>query len=539
MSNQESTPVQGQLLVHGGPILTMDPARPVADAVLFQLGKVVAAGHLDEVRAFQAGPVDSIDLAGRLAAPGLNDAHAHIMGTGFAELELSVATPDVESIAGIKAVVARQAASVPAGTWIIGQGYDQASLAEQRHPTRQDLDEAAPDHPVFLWRSCHHIAAVNSAALRLAGITARTPDTADGTADRDEHGEPTGVIREAMIDAVLAVRGEPTEVEIAAAIVRGGEAFRRHGVTSATEAKVSSPAEIRAYQEVWRNGTLPLRTTLMTIIDDLLDRQVALGALTGFGDDWLHLGPVKLFSDGSIGGRTARMREPYAGEPDNHGLWMIPPEAIAERVLRAHVAGFQIGIHAIGDAAIEAVLDAYAAAQRAQPREDARHRIEHCSIVDMGLLERIRDQGVVPIPGTTFLHYTRPAYIQNLGIERIRYAYAMKTYAEMGIVAAASSDAPVVPPNPMLGIQTMVARKDRLGDEIFPEEAISVEDALRAYTWNAAYASHAEGRKGALKPGYLGDLTIFDSDLREVAPMELASHDVDVTIADGAVVHER
>jgi predicted amidohydrolase YtcJ len=523
-----------QLLVHGGPILTMDPVQPIVEAVLFQFGKIAAVGALDEVRRLQAGPVDTIDLAGRLACPGLNDAHAHIMGTGFAHAQLDVSTPNVSSIADITRLVGERAATLPGGIWIVGQGYDQASLAEQRHPTRADLDAVAPHHPVLLWRSCHHIAAVNSVALQLAGIDRNTPDTADGTADRDEHGEPTGVVREAMIDAVQSVMDAPTEDEIADAIQLGGEEFRRWGVTSTTEAKVSTPSELRAYQQVWREGRLPLRTALMTIIDDLLDYQAGLGIGTGFGDDWLHFGPVKLFSDGSIGGRTARLREPYTGEPDNFGLWMISPAEIEERVIRAHTAGYPIG-----DAAIEAVLDAYAKAQATLPRMDARHRIEHCSLVDLALLERIKDQGVIPIPGTTFLYYTRPAYLQNLGRERIRYAYAMKTFNEMGIIAAASSDAPVVPPNPMLGIQTMVARRDRLGDEIYPEEAISVEDALRAYTWNGAYASHSEHRKGALKPGYLGDMTIFDSDLRAVAPQELEHRAVDYTIADGTVVFQR
>jgi predicted amidohydrolase YtcJ len=277
----------------------------------------------------------------------------------------------------------------------------------------------------------------------------------------------------------------------------------------------------------------------MMLIDETLDDLIGLGIQSGYGDDWLTIGPAKLFSDGSIGGRTARMRLPYEGEPANRGLWMISPQEIEDRVVRAHNAGFQVGIHAIGDEAIEAVLAAYKVAQDRNPRPDVRHRIEHCSIVDQGLIDRIREQEVIPIPGTTFLYYMRPVYLQNLGEERVRYAYAMRTYAQNGIVAAASSDAPIVPVNPMLGIQTMVTRRDRLGDELFPEEAISVEDALRAYTWNAAYAAHQETRKGKLAPGYLADLTIFESDLREVDPRTLETQRIDATIAAGEVVFER
>lgn len=527
------------LLLHGGPILTMNPSQPEVEAVLLRDGLVSTAGSLDEIRPAAPGNVESIDLQGRLATPGLNDAHAHIMMTGFAQAQISLAAPQVASINHIQDLVAARAATVPSSQWIVGQGYDQATLDEQRHPTRHDLDTVAPHHPVFLWRSCHHIGVANSAALRLAGIAATTDDPADGTIDRDDHGEPTGVLRESVATLVASHQPEPTEDDIAEALLAGGLEFRRHGITSATEAGIRLPEQLRAYQRLWRNQQLPLRSYLMMLIDDTLDELTALGIQTGFGDDWLTIGPAKLFSDGSIGGRTARMREPYAGEPNNLGLWMISPAEIEERVIRAHNAGFQVGIHAIGDAAIQTVLDAYEAAQRQNPRPDARHRIEHCSILDEPLLDRIQRQGVVPIPGTTFLYYTRPAYLQNLGAERVRYAYPMRTFAERGIVAAASSDAPVVPVNPMLGIQTMVTRHDRLGDAIFPEEAIPVTEAIRAYTWAGAYAAHQEHRKGMLAPGYLADITVFEHDLRQVDPFQLAFEQVDFTISGGNIVHQR
>jgi hypothetical protein len=281
-----------------------------------------------------------------------------------------------------------------------------------------------------------------------------------------------------------------------------------------------------------------VRIRMMLLIDEMLPHLEALGVQSGFGDDWLAIGPVKLFADGSIGGRTARLRSPYRDDPDNLGLWMIEPHEIREKVLRAHRAGYQVGIHAIGDAAIEAVIDAYAAAQQDSPRPDARHRIEHCSLPDERMVERIRELGIVPIPGTSFLYYTRPAYLANLGEERLRYAYAMRTYATMGIVAAASTDAPIVPVDPLIGIQTMVTRRDRLGDTLYPEEGISVEEALKAYTWNAAWATHDEARKGMLRPGYLADITIFDADLRAVDPATITARRVDYTVIAGEVVHD-
>ena len=524
------------LLVHGGPILTMDPEHPLVNAVLFENGRVSKVGE----SAREAGrSVADIDLAGRLACPGLDDAHAHIMGVGFAQDQIDLSIDAASSIDRITTLVNAETRARSPGTWIVGQGYDQALLPERRHPTRADLDPVAPEHPVLLWRSCHHIAVANSAALRLAGLTSATADPVDGTIDRDDHGEPTGVLRESAATSLAGLQPAPGEDEIADALIRGGMEFRKHGVTSATEAGIRRKEEFRAYQRLWADGRLPLRSYLMMIIDETLDELISLGISTGFGDDWLRIGPAKLFADGSIGGRTARMRQPYRDDPENVGIWMIPPDEIWKKVLRAHAAGFQIGIHAIGDAAIEEVLDAYDAAIADDPRPDCRHRIEHCSIVDEGLIDRIARLGVVPIPGTTFLRDMRPVYLENLGPERVRYAYAMKTFAERGIVAAASSDAPVVTVNPLLGIQTMVSRTDRLGDSIWPEEAVSVEDALRAYTWNAAYASFSETVKGAIRPGMLADMTIFGSDLREVDASALAGQHVDVTIADGEVVYER
>lgn len=527
------------LLVHGGPILTMHPDRPLADAVLFDGGRVRAVGGFDDVAPLAGSAADTIDLQGRLASPGLDDAHAHIMGIGFAQSQVDLSPGSVTSIADILDAIAERDRQSCGDSWILGQGYDQASLVDQRHPTRVDLDAAVGRRPVFLWRSCHHIAVANSAALVLAGVNASTPDMSDGTFDRDEHGELTGVLRESAATRVASAQPPVTEDEIADALKAGGLECRRHGITSATEAGIRTAEEFRAYQRLWAKGELPLRSYLMMIIDDTLDHLTSLGIATGFGDDWLRIGPAKLFSDGSIGGRTARLRQPYLGEEEDVGIWMLPPEEIHARVLRAHMAGFQIGIHAIGDAAIELILNAYDAAQQAFSRPDPRHRIEHCSLPDAAMLDRIASQGVIPIPGTTFLHYMREAYLQNLGEERTRYAYAMRSFAERGIVAAASSDAPVVPVDPLLGVQTMVSRTDRLGNAIWPEESVSVEEALRAYTSAAAFATFSETRKGSLRGGFLGDMTIFGSDLRDIAPNELAWQTIDYTITGGEVVHQR
>jgi len=527
----------GDLLLVNGHVLTMDPYRPWASAVAIRMGRVVYVGDDTGAQAAAAPGSAVIDLAGRTATPGLNDAHAHPMSVGFALLDLDLSPELNTAIGDLQELVREAVRERPAGTWILGRGYDDARLAEGRHPTRADLDEIAPDHPVILIRMCHHIGAANSAALRLAAVTRETTDPEGGIFDRDEHGEPTGVLREAALTAVRAAMPEPDEAAMMAALEAGGREFLRAGVTSAVEAGIYDPRELRAYQRLREQGRLSFRAYLMMIIDETLDDLISLGIQTGFGDAWVRIGPAKLFSDGSIGGRTAMMHAPYEGQPDNHGLWMLPPEDLMAKVRRAHDAGFQVGIHAIGDAAIDLVLDAYEAAQRENPRPDPRHRIEHCSIVDDRILGRIRDLGVIPIPGTSFLRHFRDAYVNNLGEWRIGQAYGMRSFARFGITAAASSDAPVVPVNALAGVQTMVTRKDILGRPCNPEEAISLEDALRAYTVNGAYASFEEGIKGTLKPGMLGDVTVFAEDLAQVDPDGLAQVTVTHTIAEGEVAY--
>lgn len=529
----------GDLLLVNGRVRTMDPAQPEATAVAIRSGRVVAVGADAAVRAAVPPATTTIDLRGRTATPGLNDAHAHPMSVGFALLDLDLSPEKHRAIGDLVRLVQEAVAAKPGGSWIIGRGYDDARLAEGRHPTRADLDGVSPNNPVILIRMCHHIGVANTAALKRAGVTEDTLDPDGGRFDRDDAGEPTGVLREAALGIVRGVVPAPTEEEMVAGLVAGGRDFLANGITSAVEAGIWNATELRAYQRLAERGELPVRTYLMMMLDETLDGLIDLGLRTGFGDAWLRIGPVKLFADGSIGGQTARMRRPYEGSADNVGLWMMPPEELQAKVRRAHDAGFQVGIHAIGDAAIDLVLDAYAEAQAAAPRPDPRHRIEHCSIVDDGILARIAALGVVPIPGTSFLAHFRDAYVRNLGEWRIGQAYGMRSFARFGIVAAASSDAPVVLTSAVVGLETMVTRHDPRGRALNPAEAIPLAEALRAYTVNGAYASFEEGIKGRLAPGMLGDVTVFETDLFAVEPSDLHTVRVDYTITEGRVAHER
>ena len=527
------------LALVNGHVMTMDPMNPVVSGVAIRAGRLVAVGTDDDVRAAAGPRADVIDLNGRTATPGLYDAHAHPLIVGRALADINVSPEAAPSIDAITAAVRQRLAETPADGWIVGRGYDQARISDQRHPNRQDLDEVAPDNPVFLFRACHHIAAVNSRVLQMAGISADTRDPEGGTIDRDEHGEATGVLRESALELVYPLMPAPTEDDIVRQLGLAHRAFLRAGVTSVTEAKIQSPVELAAYQRV-RNSSQPkVRTYMMMMIDQTLEHMAALGLKTGFGDEWLRIGPAKLFLDGSLGGRTARMRAPYNDEAENVGLWMEAAEQMKAKMVKAHSLGFQVGVHAIGDAAIDLALDAYEESQAKYPRANARPRIEHCSIIDLETAHRIKRIGAVPIPGTSFMYYFTSAYLQNIGEERLRYSIAMRTFRDLGIVAAASTDAPIVPVTATTGIAMMMNRIDINGTSIWPEEAISLEDAIKAYTWNGAYASFEENIKGSLEPGKLGDVTVFGTDLRELSAAEIGTVAIDLTISEGQVAYDR
>ncbi|MCC6704305.1 MAG: amidohydrolase [Thermomicrobiales bacterium] len=527
------------LLLINGRFKTMNPTQPFAEAVAIRNGRIAAVGSNAEAREAAGSRAQSIDLTGRTATPGLNDAHSHPMGLGASLLDLNLRRPNVTTIAEIVTKVQERAAATPAGKPVLGRGYDQAQLDDQRHPTRHDIDPVAVNQPVFLLRACHHIAVANSYLLNLAGIDRNTPDPDGGTIDRDEHGEPTGVLRESAMNLVRAHMPAPTTDEIAAAIRAGHQAFLETGVTSTIEAGIRRIEEMHAYQQLRQSGEIKVRTYLMMMIDEMLDHMIGLGLQTGFGDDRLRIGSAKLFSDGSLGGRTARMKAPYEGEPDNHGLWMEEPTVMKEKILKAHNAGFQVAIHAIGDDAVDVILQGYEEAIAKSPRADTRHRIEHALLVSEDVLVRMKAAGVVPIPGTSFNYFFAPAYAQNVGEERLRYSNAMASFKAHGIVAAASTDAPVVVPTASIGLYGMVTRKDVNGDVVWGEQAISLDDALRAYTWAGAYASFEEGIKGSLEPGKLGDIAVFETNLDALAPDDLKEVKIDLTISEGEVVYER
>ncbi|MCC6935260.1 MAG: amidohydrolase, partial [Thermomicrobiales bacterium] len=359
-----------------GTIYTIDRANPRAEAMATFRDRILAVGSADDINALKGPETKVIDLGGRVLMPGLNDNHCHPPMYG-ANLQLVDATAQsVSSIAEIMERFGAAAADAAPDTWIRGWGYDDTRVAEMRHPTRQDLDAVVGDRPAYLTRTCGHIGVASSAALRLAGITRDTPNPQGGEIDHDADGEPTGVLRETAQGLVREHIPTPTKDDIKRNLIVAGKKYLSMGITSWADASIRTSDELMAYQELREAGELPMRTYTMMLIDDTLDALSALGIKTGFGDEWLRIGPAKVFQDGSGGGRTAAMSIPYPDEPDNYGIQVYTQAELDDRFMRAAAAGFQCCAHAIGDRAIEMIIDAMEKALKAHPQEDARWRIE-------------------------------------------------------------------------------------------------------------------------------------------------------------------
>lgn len=522
------------LLFTNGVIRTLDPANPVAEALAVERGRIVAVGGNSDILGYRRTGTQVIDLQGKALLPGFIDAHQHLIYMGLSFRQVDVTVGAVSSIDDIVGSVRQRAASTPADEWIEGRGYHDARLTEKRNPTRDDLDRAAPDHPVFLTRVCGHIMSVNSRALALAGITRDTPDPAGGTIDRDPAtGEPTGVLRETAMQMIRRVVPLPTPAVLRRAIWEAAEHNLRHGITTVWEPSIE-PDQLDVYRALDSDGEMPIRVVMAH--KKVLRSGEEVPLPERFTGDWLSLVAVKLFQDGGFGGATAALTDPYANAPETRGQLVWDQAGLNERARAIHQAGLRISIHAIGDAAITSVLDAIEYATDGAPPGDYRHRVEHCGLALPGIPERLRRMGVIPVPQPVFLYFDGDVYMDRVGAERSRWLYPVKTLLDNGLPASGSSDAPVVPDiNPLLGMYTAVTRRSRVGRIVAPEEAISVEDALSLYTSRAAYACGEEHFKGSLSVGKAADLVVLGDDPLRVSPDDLPNLPVEMVVLDGRV----
>jgi hypothetical protein len=529
-------------LIHGN-VLTIDKSNLKAQAVLVQDDKIVAVGSDKEITSQIDPDTEVIDLQGRTMLPGFIDCHAHPMYFGLTLTQVDCRTPPAASIRDIIKSIKEVADKKPKAAWIIGNGYDDFKLEEKRHPNRQDLDEAAPNNPVLITRICGHISVANSLALKLGNITRETKDPQGGQIDRDpKTGEPTGVLRETAKSLVSEKIPPPTVKEYREAINNASQQFLARGVTSVTDASIMTAAQAKAYQEAIKKDDMPLRVNLMYAID-LLPQLEKLGISTAFGDDRLKIEAIKMTLDGSMSGRTAAVFQPFKDEPENTGIIYYTQDELDEKVFRAHKAGFQVGIHAIGDRAVSAVLDAYEAATRRMPIQDHRHRIEHCGICSPKIVSRLKELKVIPVPQPIFLYGEGESYRAGLDDERAGWSYPLRAFLQAGIPVPMSSDCPATAGaeliSPLLGIYVAVTRKTDEGEAIGPEQKISPEEALRAYTINSAYAGFDESRKGSIEIGKLADFVVLSEDPCLAEPEAIKDIQVELTIVSGKVVYEK
>ncbi|MFQ5690344.1 MAG: amidohydrolase [Gemmatimonadota bacterium] len=528
------------LVLLNGRVYTVDAARPEAQAFAVAGGRFLAVGSDDEIRDLVRPGTEVIDAGGMTVTPGFIDAHSHPFYAGVRHLkDVNV---DLRSIARIQSALRERAASTPPGQWVLGFMYDDTKLEDGRPLSRADLDQAVPDHPVQVEHRGGHTAVYNSLAFRLAGVTARTPDPEGGKFYRED-GELTGKVAERARAAFeKLIPSDTTREERARAMALISRLMTAAGLTSVQETGIGSDGLI-AYQDAYASGDLRFRAYPFPSgggplgAGELYEGLKAAGIRTGFGDDRLRIGAVKFVVDGSASERTMAMSTPYVGRPDDFGILTMTQEQVNEVVEDAHRHGFQIGIHANGDRAIDIVLNAYERAQSRWPRPDPRFRIEHCSLVNPDLLRRIKAIGAIPTPFYTYIHYHGNKW-GEYGPEKMRWMFAHRSFLDYGIPVAGASDYPPGPFEPLMAIQSLVTRRDMKGRVWGPNQRISVDEALRVCTLNGAHASFEEHLKGSITRGKLADFVILARDPHEEDPDRIKRIPVVRTVVGGETVHQ-
>lgn len=516
----------------------------ISEALAVWQGKVLATGSTADMLSLKGPATEVIDLEGRFATPGLIDNHLHLIATGIAMGFVDATPAAAPTVAALTRAIAERAASTPKGGWVRARGYDQVKLDTGRHPTREDLDRAAPDHPVYLTRACGHVSIANSRALELAGISEATP-VPDGGVIGITDGKLNGLLAENAQNLVKAVMPPATTEELIDGIERAGRHLLSFGITSCMDAALGHVAgfsEIQAYEMAKLSGRLPVRVWLTLLGDpgvSIVEDAWRAGLLSGGGDDMLRVGGVKVFLDGSAGGRTAWMTKPYEGEPDNIGVQMLPDETVEAVVRDCHDRGYQMVCHAIGDGAIEQLITAYEKALAANPDPNRRHRIEHCGFSTPAQHARMQAAGILPAPQMAFIHDFGDSYISVLGEARGKPSYPIGTWARLGLKPSTGSDSPVCSPDPFPNLHAMITRQTGKGTVMDASERLNPEEALQAYTEYGAWSQKAEGVKGRLVPGQWADIAVFDNDLLTADPKTILSGTrCLLTLLAGRVVHD-
>ena len=523
-----------EVVLYNANILTVDAAQPRAQAVAIAGGRFLAVGTNAQVRPLATSRTRSLSLAGQTVVPGFIDAHTHPADSG--RRHLREVDCDLRSIQAILTAIRERAARTPKGQWVLGFKYDDTKTEEGRRLTRQDLDGAAPDHPVYISHRGGHTGYVNSRAMQLAGVDEKTPDPSGGHFDRDPQGRLTGTLLErATAPFAAAIPSQFSRDDYREGVKLISRMMTRTGVTSVHDA-LGSPEDLRAYQDARDSGDLLFRVYCHLNYTHI-DKMIAAGVRTGLGDERVRVGAMKMMCDGSISERTARLSEPYAGRPNDYGILVMPEEELYTYGRKAHEAGWQIGVHANGDVAIDMTLRVYERLQQELPRRDPRFRLEHCTLINEGLLRRMKALGAIPTPFSTYVYY-HGEKMKEYGAERLNSMFALRSFLDAGIRPTQASDYPPGPFEPMMALQSSVTRTDSKGNVWGPRQRVTVEEALRIGTLHGAYASFEENLKGSIEAGKLADLVVLGRDPTKEDPLALLKIPVERTMVGGRWVFE-
>jgi len=527
--------MSADLVLYNAKLYTMDERRARASAIAIRGNTILAAGDDVSMRNLLRLGGTAIDLRGKCVLPGLIDAHLHMEWTALGLKNVNAETPTLDEV--LRRVEER-AKTTPKGAWIRGHGWNQ-NVWGGAFPTKVDLDRVAPEHPVWLTAKSGHAGWANSVAMKLAGVSASTPNPASGEIDRDSSGQPTGIFFEDAAELITRIVPQPTADEVADAMREAIPLFHKVGLTGVHD--FDGATALAAWQMLKERGELKLRVS-KTIPVNLQEHAIALGLRSGFGDDWIRIGSVKTFADGALGPRTALMIDPYEGEIANRGIAVTDKEVMFEHVRRASAAGLSSTIHAIGDKANHDVLDVFEmvrAEERARGGTRLRHRIEHVQLLHPDDFNRLAELNVIasmqPIHATSDMLMAD----QYWG-KRSAGAYAWRTQLKAGAMLAFGSDSPVETFDPLVGIHAAVTRRRADGspgpDSWYAEQRLTVHEAVHGFTLGAAYAAYEDTCKGSLTPGRLADVVILDRDIFKIDPMDILRTKVVGTILDGQFV---
>ena len=538
--------LNADLMIQNARIRTFDDRATITEALAAFGGRIIATGSRDDIAPLRGSGTLILDLAGRTVLPGFIDAHEHLSWFAEEPLKLNLSREQISSLDGLVGLVKHEASRLNPGEWIRGALYDDTRMREKRPLTRDDLDAAAPENPAIIVHVSCHWAVVNSAALKMGGLHDRSPDPKGGAFGRDP---ATGRLDGRLIEMAMfnfafeSLTVKPTVVPPFDRDVRrkslqdAAQILNSAGVCGVGDA-LTAPSYVTTYHDLSAEGKLSLRVN-MIIPHIFLPWLEKLGLLGPWGNEWVRCAGIKVIVDGAISGRTAYMKDGYPNDPADHGVLLIEDQSELDDIVdRIHRAGYQACVHANGDAAIEMTLNAIERAQSAYRRPAPRHRIEHCTLIDDDLLNRMGRLGVMALPFGSYVWQHGEKLKQFYG-DRAARMFAHRSFLNAGIKLAGSSDHPAGLYPPLLGVQSMVTRQTAAGEVIGSDEKISLEDAFRMYTVNAAYASGEEGVKGQLTAGRLADWVVLDRDPWETPPEAISQIGIHMTVVGGRVVYRQ